>query len=52
MYYVGKQVDLMHSVDWDVMFIIDACRFDYFKKYYKEIFHNKGELKKAISPAT
>jgi len=51
MYYVGDQAELMHSVDWDVMFVIDACRFDYFQKYYQH-YLPKGELKKAISPAT
>jgi len=52
MYYVGDQADLMHEIDWDVMFVIDACRFDSFEKFYKDYFFGRGELKKAISPAS
>jgi len=37
--------------EWDFLIILDACRYDYFKKVYREYF-NKKKKKKAISPAT
>ena len=52
MYCVKHQTELMHSVDWDVMFVIDACRFDYFEKLYKDYFSKDVILKKALSPAS
>ena len=36
---------------WDYLIILDACRYDYFHRYYKKYFKN-GELKKTISPST
>jgi hypothetical protein len=46
----GKPVKLTDA-DWDCLIILDACRYDKFKKHYKKYF-KKGTLKKAISPAT
>lgn len=46
----GEKKDLMEE-DWDVLVILDACRYDYFKKAYTRYFEG-GELKKAVSPAT
>lgn len=37
--------------DWDVLIILDACRYDKFEQVYKEFFNN-GTLYKAVSPAT
>ena len=36
---------------WDILIILDACRYDLFNDTYKEFFENK-KLKKMISPAT
>jgi len=46
-----NQKTLIHNTNWDVLIIIDACRYDYFKKYYKEFLGNKGNLQKVISPS-
>ena len=46
-----KQKELIFNGTWDVLIIIDACRFDKFVEVYKEIFEN-GKLDKAITPAT
>ena len=37
--------------NWDYLIILDACRYDYFKKYYNK-YLTGGILEKAISPAT
>ena len=45
-YKVGeKEYDLI-EYPWDVLIILDACRYDMFKEIYR------GEVQKAISPAT
>lgn len=36
--------------DWDNLIILDACRYDYFERIYKDYF--RGTLKKAISPGS
>jgi hypothetical protein len=36
---------------WDYLIILDACRYDYFKKYYRK-YLTGGILEKAISSAT
>lgn len=46
----GKKTDITKA-NWDILVILDACRYDIFKQVYKEIIPN-GKLKKAISPAT
>ena len=37
--------------EWDNLIILDACRYDYFKKVYKQ-FNLPGKLEKRISSAT
>jgi len=46
MFSLEKLMDL----DWDTLIILDACRFDYFAKVYREFF--RGVLKRKLSPAT
>jgi len=45
-----KQTTLVHNLDWDILIVIDACRYDYFAKYYREVFDN-GKLIKVKSPS-
>ena len=45
-----KQTQLIHETDWNVLIILDACRYDSFKDLYKN--HLKGTLKKAMSPGS
>jgi len=49
----GRKVNLVDE-DWDILVILDACRYDIFRGVYKDVFENddKITLKKAISPAT
>jgi len=49
-YIVEGQAKNLLQEDWDYLIILDACRYDFFKKYYKK-YIKKGQLKKAISPA-
>lgn len=37
--------------DWDYLIVLDACRYDYFVRFYQD-YLNGGTLEKAISPAT
>lgn len=37
--------------DWDYLIILDACRYDFFKKCYRDFFSG-GVLKKATTPFT
>ena len=46
-----RQKDLIHNTDWDILIILDACRYDVFKEVYKEVL-GVGELKKVKSPAS
>jgi len=46
-----NQKELIHNTDWDVLLVIDAVRFDYFKRYYEEHLP-KGELQKCNSSTT
>lgn len=46
----GNKVDLLEQ-PWDILVMLDACRYDYFEKYIDKS-NVKGNLKKAISPAT
>lgn len=43
-----REVYMMEE-DWDNLIILDACRYDYFKKIYED--YLSGELKKVRSPA-
>jgi len=45
-----NQKELIHNSNWDILVVIDACRYDYFARYYKEVFSN-GKLKKVITPS-
>lgn len=40
----------MNKQDWDVLIILDACRYDYFEKHYKKFM--SGKLKSMESVAT
>jgi len=44
-----NQTELIERKDWDILLVLDACRFDYFKKYYQA--YLRGNLTKATSPA-
>ncbi|MFX0134903.1 MAG: hypothetical protein ACFFDN_14775, partial [Candidatus Hodarchaeota archaeon] len=51
------QEKLINSHQWDILFIFDACRYDYFKLVYSKFFYAldlnfTGSLKKVISPAS
>jgi hypothetical protein len=45
-----NQIDLIHKFDWNHLIILDACRYDYFERQYKD--HLVGSLTKVYSPAT
>ena len=44
-----KQISVMEE-DWDYLIVLDACRYDYFSKLYKNYLN--GELEKVISPSS
>lgn len=44
------QVKLITSHQWDFLFILDACRYDYYEKIHSK--YLGGVLKKVISPAS
>jgi len=46
-----NQSELVHETNWDIMLVIDACRFDYFEAFYKDVLGDIGKLQKTISPA-
>jgi len=46
------QLNEIRKKDFDILIILDACRYDIFKSVYKLILGDVGILKKAISPAT
>ena len=45
-----KQLPLIRKSKWDVLIILDACRFDYFSQEYKDSLD--GDLTKVWSPAS
>lgn len=45
----GKTKNLLEE-NWDILIILDACRYDFFADLYRN--YLGGELKKAVSPAT
>lgn len=49
-YIVGKGYVRLTEVDWDYLIIVDAGRYDFFKKCYASYLH--GKLYRAFSPAT
>lgn len=44
-----NQKDLIRDTDWDVLVILDACRYDYFLKVHGN--YLEGDLKEVESPA-
>ncbi|KXA90699.1 hypothetical protein AKJ57_03960 [candidate division MSBL1 archaeon SCGC-AAA259A05] len=42
-------MDIMEE-EWDILVIVDACRYDYFEKVYRD--YLEGTLRKVTSPAT
>ena len=46
------QRKLIHERNWDVLIILDACRYDYFEKVYMDYFGDMGKLQTVKSPAT
>jgi len=46
----SRQEDLIWNKSWKYLIILDACRYDYFKRLYKR--YLGGWLKKVISPAS
>lgn len=45
-----KQRSLIHKSNWDVLIILDACRYDYFSQEYNGLLD--GNLMKVWSPAS
>lgn len=45
---LGNQKRLIHGTDWNVLIILDACRYDYFQEIYED--YLAGDLKKVKSP--
>lgn len=41
---MGKQTDLVHGTNWDVLIVLDGCRYDYFKELHRRY------LNGALSP--
>lgn len=41
-----NSIDLLKA-DWDVLLILDACRYDFFERIYKDIIQQECTLKKA-----
>lgn len=51
MFPKGKnQKELIHRSDWDILVILDACRYDYFEKVYED--YLDGDLQKVLSMGT
>jgi len=47
-----EQKELIHKTSWKYLIILDACRYDYFKKCYKKFFDDSFVLMKVYSPAS
>lgn len=46
-----RQLDLIWSRNWKYLVVLDACRYDYFERIYKEFpMLKQGRLMKVISP--
>lgn len=48
---VVNQKDLINEADWDYLIILDACRYDYFEKVYRNFFQGGG-LQRVRSPGS
>ena len=46
-----KQTELIRKRDWDILIILDACRYDIFKEMSQKML-GKNKVTKMISPAT
>ena len=46
-----SQKELIHKKDWDILLVFDACRYDFFEKYYR-VWLPKGKLLKCESSTT
>ena len=46
-----KQTELIQKRDWDILIVLDACRYDIFKEMSQKIL-GKSKVTKMISPAT
>ncbi|KXA94708.1 hypothetical protein AKJ65_03655 [candidate division MSBL1 archaeon SCGC-AAA259E19] len=46
-----NQLEKLTKQEWDYLLVLDACRYDYFKKLYKDFF-KEGKLEKVNSPAS
>jgi hypothetical protein len=45
---VSSQIKFIRFSEWDILIILDACRYDYFERtVYKYL---KGHLRKVIGP--
>lgn len=47
---VTDQMELIQAKEWDVLCILDACRYDYFERTYGN--YLQGDLRKVRSPAS
>lgn len=48
---MNKQTKLIHEKKWDILIVLDACRYDTFAKYCRE-YLGEGWLCKLTSPGT
>lgn len=48
-YTVDGDTKNLIEEDWDILIILDACRYDFFKDVYRN--YLDGDVKKALSPA-
>jgi hypothetical protein len=49
---VSQEADVVYPMEekWDVLIVLDACRYDYMEKVYRD--YVQGKLSKKISPGT
>lgn len=48
---INNQKNLIKKRKWDFLIILDACRYDYFERAYKDLLQ-EGNLQKVISPGS
>lgn len=47
----GRLDDRIHNSDWDTLIVLDACRFDFFERFYRDIPNlQDGTLDRLYSP--
>ena len=49
MWQVENSLSTVMDEDWDILIVLDACRYDIFKDNYRDFLH--GELEKRFSPS-